>query len=125
MILPYQPREMIHISLGSADIHVVSLGDGCVGYTHPNKIYGAMFIGKPILYIGPQKSHITDILDRCNGNISVRHGETEVLVEKLINFAQLNENQRSAIGFTNKVYAETYFHPSSLISQMVQSIENT
>ena len=51
MILPYQPRERIHLSLGSADIQVVSLGEGCVGYTHPNKVYGAMFIGKPILYI--------------------------------------------------------------------------
>ena len=33
MILPYQPRERIHLSLGSADIQVVSLGEGCVGYT--------------------------------------------------------------------------------------------
>lgn len=124
-LLPYQPRERIHVSLGAADLQVVIMGDNCVGYTHPNKIYGAMYIGKPILYIGPQKSHITDILNRCNGNISVQHDETEVLVEQLISFAQLSEDQRSSIGFSNKEYAEKYFHPSVLISQMVQSIEST
>ena len=62
--LPFQPRENIHISLGSADIQVVSLGESCIGYTHPNKIYGSMFIGKPILYIGPGNSHISEILEK-------------------------------------------------------------
>jgi colanic acid biosynthesis glycosyl transferase WcaI len=125
LILPYQPREIIHESLGSADIQVVSLGNDCVGYTHPNKIYGAMFIGKPILYIGPKKSHITDILDKCEGNIAVQHDEIEILVGKLLNFSQLAENQSSDIGLKNKKYAEEHFHPSVLITQMIKSINST
>jgi hypothetical protein len=36
--LPFQPRENIHNSLGSSDIQVVILGNGQVGYTHPNKV---------------------------------------------------------------------------------------
>jgi glycosyltransferase involved in cell wall biosynthesis len=47
--LPFQPRENIHNSLGSSDIQVVILGNGLVGYTHPNKVYGAMYLGKPML----------------------------------------------------------------------------
>lgn len=123
-ILPYQPREKIHLSLGSADLQVVSLGEGCVGYTHPNKIYGSMFIGKPILYIGPKQSHITDILDKCPGNISVEHGETDRLVEKLLNFIELTETQRQMIGKQNQQYAEQHFYPDVLLNQMVQSIES-
>jgi colanic acid biosynthesis glycosyl transferase WcaI len=53
MQLAYQDRSKLHLSLGASDLQVVILGDNQVGYTHPNKIYGAMFIGKPILYIGP------------------------------------------------------------------------
>ncbi len=52
--LPFQPRENIHNSLGASDIQVVIMGNNQVGFTHPNKIYGAMFVGKPILYIGPK-----------------------------------------------------------------------
>ncbi len=55
--LPFQPRENIHNSLGSSDIQVVIMGENQVGFTHPNKIYGAMFVGKPILYIG-QNHHM-------------------------------------------------------------------
>lgn len=125
MILPYQPRERIHLSLGSADIQVVSLGDHCVGATHPNKIYGAMFIGKPILYIGPPKSHVTDILNMCEGNISVSHGDSDSLKKMLLSFAELQENQRQEIGNRNRAFAEQHFLPRVLLSKMVSSIEDT
>ena len=123
MILPYQPRERIHLSLGSADIQVVSLGEGCVGYTHPNKIYGAMFINKPVLYIGPAQSHITDILDHCPGNIYVSHGESDLLTQKILAFAEMNESERDDIGKRNRIYAETYLHPDILLEKMAESIE--
>ena len=124
LILPYQPREKIHLSLGSADIQVVILGDNCVGYTHPNKIYGAMFIGKPILYIGPEKSHITDILENCEGNISVRHGQSDKLVDHLLKFAGTADENIIETGMKNRRYADSHFHPSTLISQMVRSVES-
>ena len=125
MILPFQPRESIHISLGSADIQVVSLGNNCVGLTHPNKVYGAMFIGKPMIYIGPDDSHISEILDDCPGNISVRHGDTDFLVKSLIDFACKEENDRELIGNRNRTIAQNHFHPDKLLKRMVKSIEST
>lgn len=121
--LPYEPRENIHNSLGSADLQVVVLGNGCVGYTHPNKVYGAMFIKKPILYIGPDHSHITDILDHCPGNIYVSHEESDLLTQKILVFAEMNESEREDIGKRNRTYAETYLHPDILLEKMAESIE--
>jgi len=122
--LPFQPRENIHVSLGSADIQVVSLGKRCVGFTHPNKIYGSMFIGKPILYIGPENSHISEILDKCEGNISVNHGDSDLLVEYLDRFAKSSIEKRQLIGDSNQNFAKNYFHPTKLINKMADSIEN-
>lgn len=116
--LPYQPRERIHLSLGSADLQVVILGKGQVGYTHPNKIYGAMFIGKPILYIGPKESHVSDILAHCPGNLSVRHGEVKSLVRRLCAFADLGEAHRQQLGQRNQDYAQQHFHPQRLKDKM-------
>ena len=124
-ILPYQPREKIHISLSSADIQVVSLGNGCVGYTHPNKIYGSMFVGRPILYIGPEKSHITDILDKCPGNISVRHGEVDLLVQSILDFADTNDQYKRKIGKENRDFVNTNYSPEILIKKMTASIERS
>ena len=122
--LPFQPRENIHISLGSSDIQVVILGDGQVGYTHPNKIYGAIYIAKPVLFIGPDKSHIGDILENLNGNIFVNHGEVDKLVEKLERFAILNFEEIEKIGNDNQKYANLNFQPNALKSKLIYEIFN-
>lgn len=121
--LPYQHRNKIHLSLGSADLQVVIMGDGQVGYTHPNKIYGAMFLGKPILYIGPAHSHITDILCQLKGNIMVDHGADNILTDSLRQFKSLTRQQWEEIGKNNKQYASRHFLPDILKKQMTEAVE--
>lgn len=82
-----------------------------------------MFIKKPILYIGPDHSHITDILDHCPGNIYVSHEESDLLTQKILAFAEMNESEREDIGKRNRTYAETYLHPDILLEKMAESIE--
>ncbi|MHB8094352.1 MAG: glycosyltransferase family 4 protein [Candidatus Aminicenantales bacterium] len=123
LLLPLQPRDQIHFSLGSADLQVVIHGSRCTGYTHPNKIYGAMYVGKPILYVGPNPSHISEILESLPGNISVRHGDVERLVGELRRFAESGEREWDRIGRKNREYAERHFAPSRLRDRLVQEIE--
>ena len=120
--LPYQPRNNIHNSLSAADIQVVIMGDGQVGFTHPNKIYGAMFIGKPLLYIGPEPSHISEILKELEGNIAVQHHESDLLAQKLISFANSGLDFWEAIGNKNLVFAQKYFSPDILKLSMAEKI---
>ncbi|TWT88842.1 putative glycosyl transferase [Pseudobythopirellula maris] len=61
--LPYQPLDAIRYSLSSADIHVVLMNEALVGIVHPCKVYGAMTVGRPVLYFGPRPSHVTELLD--------------------------------------------------------------
>lgn len=122
--LPFQPRENIHNSLASSDIQVVILGEVQVGYTHPNKVYGALYVAKPILYIGPKKSHVGDILDNLSGNIFVEHGQIDSLIFELENFSKLDNGVVKNIGNDNRKYAELNFHPESLKTKMVEAIVN-
>jgi colanic acid biosynthesis glycosyl transferase WcaI len=116
--LPYEHRNNIHNSLGAADLHVVILGNGQVGYTHPNKIYGAMFIGKPIIYIGPNPSHISDILNKLNGNIEVMHSDDITLTSKILRFASQPKEERKNIGEKNFQFANKEFSPLVLKEKM-------
>lgn len=121
--LPFQPRSNIQFSLGSSDIQVVIMGDGQTGYTHPNKIYGALFIGKPIVYIGPERSHVTDILSKLPQNIIVNHGDAKQLVSQLLDFAAFDQKDKDTIGLRNRQYAIDNFSPEVLKSKMLQAIE--
>lgn len=120
--LPFQPRENIHNSLGSSDIQVVIMGDNQVGFTHPNKIYGAMYVGKPILYIGPRKSHVIDIISNLAGNIITEHNDVESIVKGLLNFADLSKAKMEEIGFNNLKYVNSNFSPEVLKDKMLQAI---
>jgi colanic acid biosynthesis glycosyl transferase WcaI len=120
---PFQPRSSFHISIAASDIQVVILGNGLVGFTHPNKIYGAMFLRKPILYIGPKESHATDILEEIPGNILVEHDDVDLLVEKITIFSKLSLNQIKEIGDANYTYAKNNFNPDVLLKEMIDFVE--
>jgi len=86
LCLPYQPLAQLSASLSAADAHVVVMGDAFVGLVHPCKIYNMLAVGAPVIYIGPQPSHVTEILDGPGAGhpwCSVRHGEGEILAERI------------------------------------------
>jgi glycosyltransferase involved in cell wall biosynthesis len=120
--LPLQGRDKIHLSLSSADIHAVVLGNGCTGYTHPSKIYSAMAIGRPVLYVGPKQSYVIDMLNICLGNISVEHNQKELLAKELRSFACMSTHQWDKIGSKNTNYIKEHFSKEKLMSQFISHI---
>ena len=88
--LPYQPRERLAASLSAADLHVVVMGDPFVGIVHPCKIYNLLAIGSPVLYIGPEVSHITALLQPLRKSDTARsasHGATGEVIQHILDGA--------------------------------------
>src|ERR1017187_1805723 len=82
LCLPYQPLARLSASLSAADAHVVVMGNEFIGLVHPCKIYNILAVGAPVIYIGPQPSHVTEILNRLgyeHPSIRAAHGEAEAL----------------------------------------------
>jgi colanic acid biosynthesis glycosyl transferase WcaI len=100
--LPYQPLAELRHSLPAADVHVVSLGQEMVGIIHPCKIYGAMAIARPILYIGPRPSHITDLLDDRPFGEQVMHGDVDGAVAAIGRLRSAGRDQLERMGRTGQ-----------------------
>jgi hypothetical protein len=98
--LPYQPLETLGNSLGAADVHVVSLGENMVGIIHPCKIYGAMAVGRPVLFLGPRPSHVSDILDRHSIGWHVAHGDVDGTVRTIETMRQTPPETLARMGET-------------------------
>jgi colanic acid biosynthesis glycosyl transferase WcaI len=119
--LPYQAREELAGSLSAADLHVIAMGDAFVGIVHPCKVYNILAVGAPFLYIGPQESHITDLIANLQGNSSVwmaGHGEVERVFGKIFEAAQHAGAERS--------YAQEFacqFSRHVLVPQMIRTLE--
>ena len=75
--LPYQPLNEIKYSLSAADVHIVSVGPGVVGIVHPCKVYGAMAVSRPILLLGPNPCHVSDLIDQHKIGWHIAHGDVD------------------------------------------------
>jgi glycosyltransferase involved in cell wall biosynthesis len=96
--LPYQPLERIGESLSAADIHIVTMGDDMVGIVHPCKIYGALAVGRPIVFLGPRLSHAGEILGDRSFASCVNHGDPQAVVDAIRRFRTINEVLRDRLG---------------------------
>jgi glycosyltransferase involved in cell wall biosynthesis len=123
LCLPYQPVESLSASLSAADAQVVVMGDAMLGLVHPCKIYNILTVGAPVIYIGPEPSHVTEILAGLKSRhpwVGVRHGA----VKELVN--QIHQLRRESEGYDRRLPAEveTYFSQATLLPRMVALIES-
>ena len=110
--LPYQPLIELSNSLSAADLHVVVMGEEFVGIVHPCKAYNILSIGAPVLYIGPEPSHVTDIASQHGQFFLTRHGSVDAVV-KAITKAMQDRRPRPVTSFSKQ----------TLLSELITHIE--
>jgi colanic acid biosynthesis glycosyl transferase WcaI len=120
LCLPYQPLHELSVSLSSADLHLVVLGEPMAGLVHPCKIYNVMAIGIPILYVGPAASHIGDIAgaDSTLPIALLEHGDVAGVVARILAGAQ------GPLPHECLRRASRYFSAGHLIPRYTDLIEN-
>lgn len=121
--LPYQPLEILKYSLSAADVHVVTLGDNMPGIIHPCKVYGAMSVRRPILYIGPVNSHVSDLLATEEIGWQVNHGDVDGLASLLRRIAEMPSSTLFEMGQNAGCLVRRELSMSLLCGQVVEVVE--
>jgi glycosyltransferase involved in cell wall biosynthesis len=98
LLLPYQPLADLRYSLSAADAHLVSMGTDMVGIVHPSKVYGAMAAGRPVLYLGPRRSHVGELVARFDLGWQVDHGDVGAATSALRELANAPDAELAARG---------------------------
>lgn len=119
--LPYQPLDTIRYSLSAADVHLVTLGDAVVGCVHPCKVYGALALGRPVLYAGPCPSHVTDLLSEDDPaqriGWSIEHGDVDGAIAAIDAVRALPKEELSAMGHRAADLVKDQFDTSKMIDR--------
>ena len=121
--LPFQLLDSLRSSLGAADVHAVSMGDEVVGIVHPCKIYGAMAVGRPILFFGPERSHGGEIV--CGHSIgwTIPHGDVDGAVRAIVAAATMEPAALALMGENAAESVATEFSPDRLRGRVCDVIE--
>jgi colanic acid biosynthesis glycosyl transferase WcaI len=104
--LPYQPFDQLRYSLAAGDVHIVSLGDPMVGIVHPCKVYGAMARARPILYLGPADSYLTEMMDEADFGWQVRHGDVSGAVAVIRAIVEADSSSLERLGASGRALIE-------------------
>jgi colanic acid biosynthesis glycosyl transferase WcaI len=125
MFLPYQPKEKLKESFGTADVFLISLKAGLAGYITPSKLYGILAAGRPYVAAVEQDSEITAITHKYRAGLVAEPGDVGQIVECILTFyqdrlllRQYGENaRRGAYEFDRPVQIRAYF---DLCRELVQ-----
>jgi hypothetical protein len=102
----------------------VVLGSAMVGTIHPSKLYNILAVGSPVLYVGPERSHITDAMEKNNGinaYVRVDFGDVPGLTAWLAaDWANWREGGRTMVGPDARNYSQDL-----LLPQLVQIVEGS
>ena len=120
--LPYQPINCLGGALSAADLHLIVMGNPFVGLVHPCKIYNILRIGSPLLYIGPEPSHVSEILHALDGRLScgrAGHGDVDRVVEYMLTLKNdpVHQNRERCVQFAEQFSREV------LLPQLVATLE--
>jgi glycosyltransferase involved in cell wall biosynthesis len=121
--LPYQSFNNLGESLAAADVHLVVMGDAMIGIVHPCKIYGAMAVGRPILAIAPENSHITDIMEKQTIGFRYCHGDVSGVVQGILTFVDMEEKERNRLGENAARLVQNQYNQTILRNRFVDILE--
>jgi colanic acid biosynthesis glycosyl transferase WcaI len=95
--LPYQPREKLTQSLGTADVHLISQLPAFTGLVVPSKLFGIMAAGRPAVMVGPAETEIARVLSDHSCGMTVANGDATALADALEALAD-DPGRRRAMG---------------------------
>ena len=122
-VLPYQPLVELRYSLSSADVHVVAVGDAIVGICHPCKVYGAMAVARPIILLGPDPCHISDIIRDHNVGWHVAQGDTDGAAKVIQSILDTDLKILKQMGETAKGLIDEKFSKKILLKKFCDVVE--
>lgn len=104
----HQPQERLCETLNVADIHLVTLSPAVDGLCFPSKVYSAMAVGRPILFVGNPSSEVGGMIveEQCGFAIAV--GDAATLAEHIRNLAS-DYGRLSLMGVRARVLFEERF----------------
>lgn len=121
--LPYQPMEALRYSLSAADLHVVTMDAAAVGCIHPCKVYGAMAVARPVLFIGPRPSHVTDLLEGLDLGWQVPHGDGPACAEQIEKILDMPREELTSMGRRARGLIDGQYTQDRMLGAFCQAVE--
>jgi colanic acid biosynthesis glycosyl transferase WcaI len=116
------PLYLLPDLLAGGDIHVICQKPGTEGLLVPSKIYGTLAVGRPVIFVGPQKCEVADIV-RDSGCGSVIAPEDVESATQALRQLALDAELRKKMGQRARRYYAENFGRQRSVARIIDVIE--
>ncbi len=85
-LMPYQPIGRLREIMESGDVHLISVKEEAAGYLVPSKLYSALAVGRPCIFIGPAQSETAKVITDFDAGVVVPQGDAQELVAQIMKY---------------------------------------
>lgn len=108
LLLPFQPREILPLSLTACDISLVSLIRGAENIVAPSKLNGMLAAGRGIIAISAPNSYIDQLLKTSGSGINTPPNQPQQLADLILKLSQQSEQVRIMGERARQLYESRY-----------------
>lgn len=83
-LLPRQPNRRLRPLMESGDVHIISMKHDAAGLLVPSKLYSALAVGRPCVFVGPMNSEVAKVISDFHAGAVVAQGEPETLAQTIL-----------------------------------------
>ncbi|MDB5491885.1 MAG: glycosyl transferase group 1 family protein [Micavibrio sp.] len=89
--LPWQPASRLRELMESGDVHLISMTHDAAGMLVPSKLYSALAVARPCIFIGPAQSEAARVINDFKAGRVVSQGDAEGLANTIMDFRNSGE----------------------------------
>jgi glycosyltransferase involved in cell wall biosynthesis len=104
----FVPESDLETHLGSADILLVSLRPEWAGIVVPSKFFGALAVGRPVLFAGPSESSIAGIIREHKVGWVLNRESLDSVASEMRRLATTREELAALHRHCHKVYRDNF-----------------
>jgi colanic acid biosynthesis glycosyl transferase WcaI len=105
---PVVPIERLSARLSAGDVQIVSLREDWTGTVVPSKFFGALAIGRPVLFVGSPKSAIAKWVKELRVGWVLDTGRIEELAKDLTEWSQSAEEKLQMFRHCHETYQREF-----------------
>jgi colanic acid biosynthesis glycosyl transferase WcaI len=108
VFMPFAPNIRLETRLAAADVHIVTLRESWTGTVVPSKFFGALAVGRPVLFVGSSESAIAQWIEKFQVGWVLHLENFEAVVNKLVRLSLDQDAKLRLFAHCHKVYGEQF-----------------
>ncbi len=119
---PFEPFDRMRYALSAADAHVVSMGSNVSGMIHPNKLYAAMALSRPVFMLSPKPCYADEIIEPNQIGWHHTHDDKQGILDSLDQFLTIPQDQLSSMGKRGYELIRTQYSKEVLVGRACDAL---